>query len=100
MNMSFLPEKIGAAFASVNPRLSKVFLPWVVKNPRYLRGAPKLLKAFNEAEEIRASLMTEEDVMIPPIMILSITNRCNLSCDGASPTHWATRENRLRADLS
>ena len=82
MNMSLLPEKIGAAFASVNPRLSKVFLPWIMKNPRYLRGAPKLLKAFNEAEEIRASLMTEEDVMIPPIMILSITNRCNLSCAG------------------
>lgn len=82
MKINLLPEKLKLAFDSVNPRLSKVFLPWIAKNPRYLRGASKLLKAFSEAEKRREELLSEENLMVPPIMILSITNRCNLSCTG------------------
>lgn len=77
-----LPERIGKAFDSVNPRLTKVFLPWILKNPRYLTGASLLLKAFNESEETRKTLLERDNLMVPPIMILSITNQCNLSCTG------------------
>jgi len=74
-------EKIDLAFKSVNPRLSKVFLPWIVRNPRYIRGSAKLLEAFKESESVRDSLL-KEGLMVPQIMILSITNRCNLKCKG------------------
>jgi len=74
-------EKIDLAFRSVNPRLSKVFLPWIVRNPRYIRGSAKLMEAFKESESVRDSLL-KEGLMVPPIMIISITNRCNLKCKG------------------
>jgi len=74
-------EKIDLAFKSVNPRLSKVFLPWILKNPRYVRGSAKLLEAFKESESLRDALL-QEGLMVPPIMIMSITNRCNLKCKG------------------
>jgi len=74
-------EKIDLAFKSVNPRLSKVFLPWTVRNPRYIRGSAKLLEAFKESESLRDSLL-KEGLVVPPIMILGITIRGNLKCKG------------------
>ncbi|MGC9320823.1 MAG: hypothetical protein ACP5FY_01030 [Kosmotogaceae bacterium] len=74
-------EKTDLAFKSNNPRLSKVFLPWIVRNPRYIRGSAKLLEAFKESESLRDSLL-KEGLMVHPIMIMSTTNRCNLNCKG------------------
>lgn len=68
--------------SSVNPRLSRVFVPWLLKNPRYLRNIPFLIKAFQDCQLKRDELLSKENLVVPPVMILSITNSCNLQCQG------------------
>ncbi|MDK2884400.1 MULTISPECIES: radical SAM protein [Pseudothermotoga] len=66
----------------VSPRFSRAILPWILKNPRYLKNAPLLIKAFWECESMRKELLSKENLLVPPVAILSITNDCNLHCQG------------------
>ncbi|HOK84488.1 MAG TPA: radical SAM protein [Pseudothermotoga sp.] len=66
----------------VSPRFSRAILPWILKNPRYLKNAPLLIKAFWECESTRKELLLKENLLVPPVVILSITNDCNLHCQG------------------
>lgn len=75
-------KKITQIFDFVNPKLSRVFIPFILKHPKYLRNANKLIKNFERCEKIRENILKEEDVMVPPILILSITHKCNLNCLG------------------
>ncbi|MFW6263479.1 MAG: radical SAM/SPASM domain-containing protein, partial [Thermotogota bacterium] len=75
-------KKITQLFNFVNPKLSRVFIPFILKNPKYLKNANKLIKNFDRCETIREKTLKEEGVMIPPILILSITHKCNLNCLG------------------
>ncbi len=54
-------EKADLAFKSVNSRLSKVFLPWIVRNPRYIHGSAKLLEAFKESESLKETPYFRKD---------------------------------------
>ncbi|HOD91720.1 MAG TPA: radical SAM protein [Thermotogota bacterium] len=74
-------KRLISAFDLVNPRMGKVFFPWLLKHPKYFRQAFTLLKAFEKAEEKRAQQLAR-GLLIPPVVILSITSGCNLSCEG------------------
>lgn len=75
-------KKITEAFNFVNPKLTRVFIPFILKNPKYLKKAKKLLKNFDRCEKTREEIFQNECVMVPPILILSITHQCNLNCLG------------------
>ena len=65
----------------LDSNLARVILPWVFRHPRYLRGAARLLGAVKRAKRSRVKAR-ENGLTVPPFLILSITPRCNLSCDG------------------
>ncbi len=79
-NLSVFKE-IRNAMDMVNPKIAKVYIPWLMKHPRYLRRALPMLKQFHQCEQIRQNHL-KQGVMVPPILILSITSRCNLNCAG------------------
>ncbi|MCK5129863.1 MAG: radical SAM protein [Clostridiales bacterium] len=61
----------------------------LVKNKRYLLKRPNYLKAFTKIalnlkkqSKTRDKMMRKEELIVPPILIMSITNDCNLSCKG------------------
>lgn len=60
----------------------------VIKNRRFLLKRPDYLPAFakisskmKKQESVRAAL-AKEGVVVPPVLIISVTNDCNLSCKG------------------
>ncbi|MGJ8454544.1 radical SAM/SPASM domain-containing protein [Pseudothermotoga sp. U03pept] len=79
--MSFL-DGLSDATNSVSPRFSRVLIPWILKNPRYLRQSLVLIKSFRECNSKREQLLRKEKLLVPPVMILSVTNDCNLQCSG------------------
>ncbi len=74
-------KRVRSAFDLVHPRMGKVFFPWLLQHPKYLRHAFTMLKAFEKAEEKRDQQLSR-GLLIPPVVILSITSRCNLFCKG------------------
>ncbi len=75
-------NQIKEALNFVNPKLSRIFLPFIMKHPRYLTKSAGMMKNFYRCEERRKEVLEKEGVMVPPIMILSITHLCNLKCQG------------------
>jgi MoaA/NifB/PqqE/SkfB family radical SAM enzyme len=66
---------------NIDPDLTRVILPWVIKHPRYLRAGFRLMKAVKKAKRVRVE-SNEKGLMVPPFLILSITSQCNLFCNG------------------
>ena len=73
----------------------------VAKNRRFLKGRSAYLPAFariaahmGKAAKIRAVLAQNEELTVPPVLILSVTNDCNLSCAGC----YACNQQRNKAD--
>ena len=56
-------------------------MPWILRNPRYLRAAVRLVRSHRKSTKTRKKAL-EEGVQIPPFLIMSITSHCNLSCAG------------------
>lgn len=61
----------------------------LIVNRKYLHGRSHYLKAFSRIstrlllqEKRRQYYLKREDLTVPPIMIISVTNRCNLNCTG------------------
>ncbi len=61
----------------------------LVKNPKFLWGRPAYLRAFarigaqiKKREKQRAQLLKREGLVVPPVLILSVTGACNLKCQG------------------
>ncbi|MHA2151891.1 MAG: radical SAM/SPASM domain-containing protein [Candidatus Thorarchaeota archaeon] len=61
----------------IDPAFTNTFLPWVVRNPRYLRAALRLGRSYQSAEKRRAQYK-EIGLQVPSVMILSVTSTCNL----------------------
>ena len=59
--------------------LNKKFL---LKRSRYIPRFARLGKWMEHQSEARRGLQKNEGIVVPPIMILSITNDCNLNCAG------------------
>ncbi len=73
--------KLKKILKTVDPNLSRIFLPWALRHPSSLNKYRKLVKPFMKSLEIRRGLKNN-DILIPPFMILSITTNCNLKCAG------------------
>lgn len=65
----------------VDPKLSKIILPWIIRNPRYIGAALRMLRGIRSSKRLRAEMM-KDGIKVPPFMILSITRSCNLRCLG------------------
>jgi MoaA/NifB/PqqE/SkfB family radical SAM enzyme len=65
----------------IDPDLTRVILPWILRHPRYLRAGYRLMRAVKKAKQARVE-SNEKGLMVPPFLILSITSQCNLFCNG------------------
>lgn len=66
----------------------------LAKNKRFLFQRPAYIKAFSriaahilKAGKTRAALAKDENLVVPPVLIISVTNDCNLSCAGCYACH-------------
>ena len=66
---------------SYDPNIARVFIPWALKNPRYIRSFIRLKKNHIIAKQLREKEL-ENGIKVPPFLILSITPYCNLKCSG------------------
>src|SRR5271166_6989736 len=65
----------------IDPQLSRVVVPWVVRHPRYLPGFLRLARTIGQSKRVRARSLAE-GVRVPPFLVLSVTSKCNLRCTG------------------
>ena len=72
---------LGKTVEGLDPNMAKVFIPWALKNPRYMKTFLTLLGTHLRTREIRERLK-RDGVKVPPFLILSITSKCNLNCEG------------------
>jgi MoaA/NifB/PqqE/SkfB family radical SAM enzyme len=79
---------------NLHPDLTRAFLPWMVHHPRYLRSVLRLGRAYQKAERTRDRLRSEK-LRVPPVLIMSITSRCNLACVGCYATATGTVQNSV-----
>ncbi len=63
------------------PSLARILLPWVIRHPKRIWPYLKLFRLFRASEKNRAKFI-KEGLVVPPILILSITSQCNLTCAG------------------
>jgi len=65
----------------IDPQLSRVLVPWVVRHPRYLPGFLRLARTIGQSRRVRARALAD-GVQVPPFLVLSVTSKCNLRCTG------------------
>lgn len=58
-----------------------MMLPWILRNPRYIRVAIRLMRSVKKAKLKRVEAQ-KKGLMVPPFLIISITSKCNLFCTG------------------
>ncbi|WP_105615371.1 radical SAM protein [Vallitalea okinawensis] len=73
----------------------------LMENRKFLAGRSNYLKAYAKVaaklkrqEKIRTELVESDDLTVPPILITSVTNDCNLTCAGC----YACTQNRVKED--
>lgn len=67
---------------------------FLYKRGSYLMSFAKLSKELKDKERLRDTVFKAEDLTVPPVLIISITNDCNLSCKGC----YACSQNRNSAE--
>lgn len=80
----FLADRLFALTSrieGIDPQLSRVIVPWVVRHPRYLPGFLRLARTMGQSRRARARALAG-GVKVPPFLVLSVTSRCNLRCVG------------------
>jgi MoaA/NifB/PqqE/SkfB family radical SAM enzyme len=77
--MNFVAQVLRQNF--FGPAFFRLFLPWAIRHPRYLLSARSLYHAFSETKQRRKEL-ERSGLKVPPTLILSLTQQCNLSCSG------------------
>jgi len=65
----------------IDPTIAKIFMPWILKNPKNLYTIMRLARAYRKTRRKRGEEMLE-NLKVPPFLILSITSQCNLTCTG------------------
>lgn len=68
-----------------DPNIARIFLPWGLRHPKYIRSFLRLRKSYLISEKIRKNKL-EEGIKVPPFLILSVTAKCNLRCNGCYAT--------------
>ncbi len=84
----------------IDPKMARVFLPWVLRHPRYLIEFKRLLGSYKRSVEVRKELEKNSELMVPPFMILSVTKRCNLKCVGCYAAAVGTLDNGYRYQMT
>ena len=65
----------------MNPDIGKKLISWVLQHPRYLKNFFPLYQAYSNARQTREKEL-ENGLQVPSTLIISITSRCNLNCEG------------------
>lgn len=65
----------------INPDIGKKLISWVLQHPRYLKSFFPLYQAYTNAQQTR-EVELENGLQVPSTLIISITPRCNLNCEG------------------
>ncbi|MGA2571220.1 MAG: radical SAM protein [Terracidiphilus sp.] len=65
----------------IDPQLTRVIVPWMVRHRRYVPGFLRLARTLKQSGRVRARQQAA-GVRVPPFLILSVTSRCNLRCSG------------------
>jgi MoaA/NifB/PqqE/SkfB family radical SAM enzyme len=65
----------------VNPSISKVFMPFILKHPKCMYSMIRLAKSYRKSREVRMGEFMN-GTKVPASLILSITSNCNLKCSG------------------
>ncbi len=65
----------------IDPQLTRVLVPWLMRHPRYVPGFLRLARTLKQSHRVRAREQAA-GVRVPPFLILSVTSRCNLRCTG------------------
>ena len=60
----------------------------------YIPAFSRIFSALKKRERQRSFLFESEDLTVPPILIISVTNDCNLACEGC----YANSQDRCRDD--
>jgi MoaA/NifB/PqqE/SkfB family radical SAM enzyme len=76
-NLKILKDTLG----KINPNIGKKLISWVLQHPRYLKSFFPLYQAYNKAKQTREKEL-ENRLQVPSTLIISITPRCNLNCEG------------------
>ncbi len=80
----------------IDQNMPRVVIPWLLRHPRYLLAAPRLLHAFNRSEQLRRENLESTGLVVPPFLILSVTHKCNLQCAGCYARMVGTLDARSR----
>jgi MoaA/NifB/PqqE/SkfB family radical SAM enzyme len=72
---------IARRIEEIDPNLSRVLVPWVVRHPGYLPGFLRLARTIGQSKRVRARALAD-GVRVPPFLVLSVTSKCNLRCVG------------------
>ena len=84
LRTDFLADRLFALTSrieGIDPQLSRVVVPWVVRHPRYLPGFMRLARTMRQSKRLRVRALAG-GVKVPTFLVLSITSRCNLRCVG------------------
>lgn len=70
-------------------RFNQAITTNIIENRKYLKNRTQYLPAFawlsiqmKHQEQIRTSILMNKGLTVPPILIISVTNDCNLNCEG------------------
>jgi len=89
---------VGATFSKEIAKFLRRGLRISLRHPRVLPLVLRLLRGQQRAARLR-SRMEERGVHVPPMLICSVTNRCNLSCKGCyAQVHRNSEEGELTSD--
>ena len=80
----FLPDRLfdlTSRIKGIDPQLTRVLVPWVMRHRRYLPGFLRLTRTVAQSSRVRARWLAR-GVRVPPFLVLSVTSKCNLRCAG------------------
>ena len=55
---------------------------YFLSHPAHIRMLAKVSRNIRRQAKVRGKLQEKENLVVPPVLILSVTNECNLSCAG------------------
>ena len=84
----------------VDPKMAKIFMPWILKHPKSMYRMLRLAKAYRKSRNVRGTEFLK-GLKVPPFLILSITSHCNLKCTGCYAAATGTLYNqRINENLN
>ena len=72
---------------------------FLLKRPAYLPAFAKISARMKKQAQIRESFSANENLVVPPVLILSVTGDCNLNCKGCYAKTQA-RDQKSELDIA